>query len=639
MSELKSERCVNLFRKTGEKGHVGKDLRKIPKGILQKFPELNENSKICCACRKKAYCLQNDSDQQTSNNSNVDTSINEHYDVSSDVEMNVSTDSSASPERKLRSEREVDLEKMLDELKVKFNSLQHNDPLKLRILTIAPSSWSVRKIAREFNSSRRLAQKSKNLKSINGILGETVVKRGKNLPQETVRKVEEFYNDDMNSRMMPSIKDIVSIKNEAGVRESKQKRLLLLNLKELYASFKNIYPKEEISFSKFAFLRPRYCILPGASGTHTVCVCTIHQNVKLMLDAVNIKKLTQNTDTPLKDYKDCIDKMICHKPSSDCNVDKCTKCPGTLKIIQLLRQQLEDSCISHIKCSLWTATDRATLVTQLLSVDDFLSELDNRLQTLKVHSFIAKQQSMFIKEKKESLSANEALVMFDFSENYAYVCQDASQAFHFNNNQCTVVPVIFYYKDDDKLTHQSMIFLSESLKHDTAAVYAIQTLLIPEIKKKVRKLKKIYYVTDGAKQHFKNKYQIANVIHHKEDFHVEAEWHYTATAHGKSMYDGIGATFKRAAYLASLTAKPTEAILTPEVLYGWASSHFKTMRVLYFDKVFHDKIRRKLNARFANCESVPEISKNHGFVVNKNKEVLIKRYSNDRNVFLWSPFK
>jgi len=36
--------------------------------------------------------------------------------------------------------------------------------------------------------------------------------------------------------------------------------------------------------------------------------------------------------------------------------------------------------------------------------------------------------------------------MFDFSENYSCVCQDASQAFHFNNKQCTMFPIIYYYK-------------------------------------------------------------------------------------------------------------------------------------------------------------------------------------------------
>lgn len=184
-----------------------------------------------------------------------------------------------------------------------------------------------------------------------------------------------------------------------------------------------------------------------------------------------------------------------------------------------------------------------------------------------------------------------------------------------------------------------MVFLSESLKHDTAAVYAIQTLLIPEIKKIVRKVKKIIYITDGAKQHFKNRYQIANLIHHKEDFHIDAEWHYTAISHGKSMYDGIGATFKKQTYRASLTAKPADAILTPQALYGWVKNQFKNISICYFDKIYHEKIRRKLNKRFENCEGVPEISKNHGFIIKKKKKVLIKRYSNNENSTSWSPYK
>lgn len=39
----------------------------------------------------------------------------------------------------------------------------------------------------------------------------------------------------------------------------------------------------ELSFSKFCDIRPKWCITVGASGSHSVCVCAIHQNVKLML--------------------------------------------------------------------------------------------------------------------------------------------------------------------------------------------------------------------------------------------------------------------------------------------------------------------------------------------------------------------
>jgi len=150
----------------------------------------------------------------------------------------------------------------------------------------------------------------------------------------------------------------------------------------------------------------------------------------------------------------------------------------------------------------------------------------------------------------------------------------------------------------------------------------------------MKNLKKIIYMTDGAKQHFKNRYQITNLIHHEEDFGIKAEWHYSATSHGKSAY-GIGETFKREAYRASLIAKPDNALLTAEALYKWAKSNFKKIEIFYFGKTYHEKMRRKLNKRFEIAQPVPEILKNHGFVINSGNKVLIKRYSTDKNGTEW----
>jgi len=142
-------------------------------------------------------------------------------------------------------------------------------------------------------------------------------------------------------------------------------------------------------------------------------------------------------------------------------------------------------------------------------------------------------------------------------------------------------------------------------------------------------------MTDGAKQHFKNKFQIANLVHHKHDFNIQAEWHYSATAHGKSAYDGIGATFKREAYKASLVAKPQDAILTSQVLFNWAKKHFKNIKIFYFKKTDHEKVKRKLKKRFETAPLVPQILKNHEFIIMGENKVLIKRYSNDTNGTLW----
>jgi hypothetical protein len=43
-----------------------------------------------------------------------------------------------------------------------------------------------------------------------------------------------------------------------------------------------------IGFSKFAELHPKHCILAGARGTYTVCVCVIHQNITLMVQGAHL---------------------------------------------------------------------------------------------------------------------------------------------------------------------------------------------------------------------------------------------------------------------------------------------------------------------------------------------------------------
>ena len=67
-----------------------------------------------------------------------------------------------------------------------------------------------------------------------------------------------------------------------GTRQHVQKRLVLSNLREVHREFKERFPDCKVGFSKFAEPRPKHCVLAGVSGTHSVCVYAIHQNVKLM---------------------------------------------------------------------------------------------------------------------------------------------------------------------------------------------------------------------------------------------------------------------------------------------------------------------------------------------------------------------
>ena len=71
-----------------------------------------------------------------------------------------------------------------------------------------------------------------------------------------------------------------------------------------------------------------------------------------------------------------------------------------------------------------------------------------------------------------------------------------------------------------------------------------------------------------------------NLLNHKKDFVIEAEWHFFATSHGKGACDGIGGCVKRNAYRASLQNRNSKKITNTTELYKWATEFFNK---IYFD--------------------------------------------------------
>ena len=129
----------------------------------------------------------------------------------------------------------------------------------------------------------------------------------------------------------------------------------------------------------------------------------------------------------------------------------------------------------------------------------------------------------------------------DFSENYSFVLQDAAQGFLWNNAQATIHPFIIYYRHSEEECHLSYVVISDCLHHDTVAVYLFQKRLIAYLKGVLpSSLKKIIYFSDGAASQYKNCKNFTNLCNHKADFGIQAEWHFSATPHGKGACDGVG---------------------------------------------------------------------------------------------------
>ena len=106
----------------------------------------------------------------------------------------------------------------------------------------------------------------------------------------------------------------------------------LCNLQELYTAFKEEHWNINIGLSKLCALRPKWCVLAGSKMTHSVCVCSAHQNVMLQVDAM---------DWDLT-YKDLIKKIVCNTESNKCIMHRCESCPGTVTVKEFHDQELKE---------------------------------------------------------------------------------------------------------------------------------------------------------------------------------------------------------------------------------------------------------------------------------------------------------
>ena len=155
-----------------------------------------------------------------------------------------------------------------------------------------------------------------------------------------------------------------------------------LHIEFKICEFKKLNPEHPIGLTRFSELRPKYCVLAGARGTHSVCVCTDHQNFKAMLDAIDIKRLTNNLKNPVNNFKDCFPFVVCKTPTPACYLRDCESCPDIGRFSDYITKLLQQRGVSEIIFSTWQSTDRCTLIKECLSTDDFVSQLCTRLEKL-----------------------------------------------------------------------------------------------------------------------------------------------------------------------------------------------------------------------------------------------------------------
>ena len=135
-----------------------------------------------------------------------------------------------------------------------------------------------------------------------------------------------------------------------------------------------------------------------------------------------------------------------------------------------------------------------------------------------------------------------------YDQNHNFLVQDEVQSYHWNSQQCTLHPVVIYYKHVNQVVEQSLCIISDDFIHDVSFVYKVMSESINFIKQKVNpEIEKVHYFSDGCAGQYKNKKHFLNLCLQKMDFNVDCVWNFFGTSHGKSPCNCTGGTVKRLA--------------------------------------------------------------------------------------------
>ncbi|XP_044588541.1 uncharacterized protein LOC123267767 [Cotesia glomerata] len=170
---------------------------------------------------------------------------------------------------------------MIAKVKKLYNA-ESDKSIKKKLLSILSDSWEVSRIASEFSCSRKMVLNLKN-------------------------DISESENVDLDSGEMTT--------NTLNPTKVSGNQLLKLDVKKLVIDF---YESEENS-KQLAGMKDFKSVkdCDGNRTTHVVCVCTIHQNVQLMLEGCNFPKFAKNTDWVVESqpiYKNLLNKLVCSNP-------------------------------------------------------------------------------------------------------------------------------------------------------------------------------------------------------------------------------------------------------------------------------------------------------------------------------------
>ena len=277
------------------------------------------------------------------------------------------------------------------------------------------------------------------------------------------------------------------------------------SLKSAYGEFKKENPNKEVGLSTFAKLRPKNVKLLENTPVRQ-CVCQKCANFELSSKAIAAAGLNLTMDKFI-----AINQSLCpfdQHPHMECVKRNCKSC-GVKLVRKLFEKQLSQKKVSWCK---WMPVfkDKKRKIG-LVKIDGSLKQLFKlhleMLHEIALHLFVATWQCKQFQLAVKQVDEGRLVQVLDFAQNKLLIFQDEAQAAHWQHDQCTIHPVVNYYKCEkcDNKVQEDVIMISDDLKHDSHAVKVFQDR-VHEHLTQTRDLiiNKIDQFTDGASAQYKS---------------------------------------------------------------------------------------------------------------------------------------
>lgn len=410
---------------------------------------------------------------------------------------------------------------------------------KCRILTLLPSGLTKKKVMSLIPEvTTYLLDRSRKLKAENGVWAIADAYQGHPLNKNDVALALSYYTSDDKdcTRASPNAKDVVTLYSD-GQKTLVAKRFLTMSVREMYKKMKTSHPEIKLGLTKFYALRPKWVM---KRPVHEECVCIYCANFALCLAALSN---AGGKDLSLEHVKKL---CLCENPSEECLLLNCKSCP---KKDGLTLESLSINEEDEVELAIWESGE---LIKKHLDGNAFLNEIRKWATKYIPHWIIRQAQRLAICVEKSQIKPRTAVLHFDFAENWSVVLPRAVQGFHWKNQMVSIFTCV---ATTQQKTY-SFGVISDDIVHDTAHALFALSAIEEWLEENIPVFLELIYVSDGAASHFKNRFQLHEMAKRNE----VTKWIFSATGHGKSACDGVGAVLKHQACLHNLRSSELETI-------------------------------------------------------------------------------